>query len=221
MFDPGTRWQYGQSTDLVGRLVANISGLSLEDYFQKNILKPLGMNDTSYIVPTDKFDRVVTGYRHEPDGVWVANERKPPNPPKSFGGGGGLYCTAPDYIRFMQMILRHGQGILKNETVRLMTTNHTGNLQAGILRSTNPAQSADMDAHPGHRDSYSLGFLLNREPHDPGRAAGSLAWAGFNNTFYWIDPARDRCAVIMMQFLPFVDAAATGLLMEFERAVYA
>ncbi|MFN7925166.1 MAG: serine hydrolase domain-containing protein [Bryobacteraceae bacterium] len=221
IFDPGTRWQYGQGIDLAGRLVENVSGLSLEDYFQQHILKPLGMPDTSFIVPPAKFDRVVTGYRRQPDGSLKPNDRKQPDPPKSFNGGGGLYSTAPDYVRFMQAILKHGQGILSRPSVKLMTTNQIGNVRAGILKTTTPEISADMDVHPGESDRFTLGFLMNVTPHHGGRSAGSLAWAGISNTFYWIDPARDRCGVIMMQFLPFVDAEAVGLLREFEQAVYA
>jgi methyl acetate hydrolase len=220
MFEPGTRWQYGQGIDLAGRLVEAVSGQTLEDYFQQHILKPLGMNDTSFILPPEKFERSVTAYRRQPDGTWVPNERKPPAPPQSFNGGGGLLSTAPDYIRFMQMILKKGAGVLSHETIKLMSTNQIGDIRAGILKTTDPATSADMDVHPGESDRHTLGFLLNPAPHKGGRSAGSLAWAGFYNTFYWIDPARDRCAVIMMQFLPFVDAAAVGLLREFEAAVY-
>jgi CubicO group peptidase (beta-lactamase class C family) len=221
MFDPGTRWQYGQGIDLAGRMVEAVSGLTLEDYFQKHICKPLGMTDTSFMVPPAKFERLVTGYRRQPDGTMKPGDRKPPDPPKAFNGGGGLYSTAPDYIRFMQMILKHGGHVLSRQSYKLISTNQTGNLQAGVLKSTTPEMSADMDVHPGASDRYTLGFLLNPAPHQGGRSAGSLAWAGISNTFYWIDPARDRCAVIMMQFLPFVDPAAVGLLQEFEHAVYA
>ena len=220
MFDPGTRWQYGQGIDLAGRLVEAVSGLSLEEYFQKNLLRPLGMNDTSFLLPPAKFDRLVTAYKRQPDGTLKPIERKQPDPPKSFNGGGGLYCTAPDYVRFMQAILRHGEKILSRQSIKLMSTNQTGNIRAGILKTTTPEASSDMDVHPGASDRYSLGFLVNLTPHQGGRSAGSLAWAGINNTFYWIDPARDRCAVIMMQFLPFVDVEAVGLLREFELAVY-
>ena len=220
IFDPGTRWQYGQGIDLAGRLVEKLSGLTLEDYFQKNIFAPLEMRDTSFLVAPGKFERVVTGYRRQPDGVLAPDERRPPNPPKAYNGGGGLYSTAPDYVRFMQMILRHGANVLSRKTVKAMSTNSTGNLRAGILKSTIPAGSSDMDVHPGESDRYTLGFLLNPKPHQGGRAAGSLAWAGIQNTFYWIDPARDRCAVLMMQFYPFVDKEAVGLLADFERAVY-
>ena len=77
-----------------------------------------------------------------------------------------------------------------------------------------------MDLHPGATDKWGLGFLINTTPYPGGRSAGSLAWAGIANTFYWIDPKRGICATIMMQFLPFVDKEAVGLLGDFERAVY-
>ena len=101
-----------------------------------------------------------------------------------------------------------------------MTTNHAGELSAGKLKSVKPAYSSDMDVHPGHIDGFGYGFLINAEDYDGGRAAGSLAWAGIDNTFFWIDPRRKRCAVIMMQFLPFCDKQAVTVLHDFERAVY-
>ena len=221
IFNPGARWQYGQGIDLAGRLIEHVSGQSLEDYFQKHILVPLGMRDTSFLLAPDRFERLVTGYQRQPDGGLKPNDRKQPIPPRAFGGGGGLYSTAPDYIRFMQMILNRGAGVLRRETVKLMSANQIGALRAGVLKTTAPETSSDLDVHPGARDGHTLGFLVNPAPHRGGRAAGSLAWAGLHNTYYWIDPARDRCAVIMMQFLPFADREAVGLLNEFEQAVYA
>jgi methyl acetate hydrolase len=220
MYDPGTRWQYGQGIDLAGRLVENLSGLSLESYLQKHILGPLGMRDTSFIVPPEKFERLVTRYQRQPDGTLKPDERKPPVPPRAFNGGGGLFSTAPDYVRFMQAMLKHGAGVVSRDSFKLLSTNQIGNLRAGVLKSTTPAMSSDVDIHAGETDRHTLGFVINPEPHKGGRSAGSLAWAGLNNTFYWIDPARDRCAVVMMQFLPFVDREAVGLLDEFEQAVY-
>jgi CubicO group peptidase (beta-lactamase class C family) len=228
MFDPGTRWQYGTGIDFAGKLVEALSGLTLEQYLQKNIFEPLGMKDTSYILPREKFDRLVSAYRRQPDGALKQDERRLPTPPREYNGGGGLFSTCGDYVRFMQMILRHGARdgstsrgeILTARSVTLMSTNQIGGIRAGILKTANPAVSADGDFHPGFTDKYTLGFLLNPEPYEGGRAAGSLAWAGIFNTFYWIDPTRDRCAVIMMQFLPFVDKEAVGMLRDFERAVY-
>jgi methyl acetate hydrolase len=225
VFEPGERWEYGTNLDWAGRLVEAVSGQTLEDYFQRHILQPLGMRDTSYILPRDKFDRLVTGCERQPDGSLKESPRKPPQPPKSFNGGGGLYSTVLDYIQFQQMILRRGQSpagrILSPALIEKMTTNQIGEIQAGILHTTMPSESADVDFHPGRRDGFTYGFLINSTPHERGRSAGSLAWAGIMNTFYWIDPKRHLCATIMMQFLPFCDPQAIGLLNDFEQAVYA
>jgi methyl acetate hydrolase len=225
VFEPGTRWEYGTNLDWTGRLVEAVSGQTLEDYFQKNILQPLGMRDTSFILAEEKFERLVGDYSRQADGSLKENPRKPPAPPKSFNGGGGLYSTAPDYVRFMQMILRRGRGdagqqILRAKTIDMMTSNQTGELGAGRLKSFQPDRSSDVDFHPGFSDRFGFGFLINTSAYDRGRSAGSLAWAGIENTFFWIDPHRGVCAVLLMQFLPFVDAEAVGALRDFERAVY-
>ena len=226
-FDPGTRWQYGTSLDWTGRLVEKVSGLTLEEYFQKNILQPLEMKDTSFLVPANKFDRLASTYRRQPDGVLKEDPRAQPAAPKEFNGGGGLYSTAPDYVRFMQMILKKGRGrgddrILQAKTVEMMSANQIGNLGAGKLKTSRPAISADVDFHPGVTDKWGYGFLINTVAYpNGGRSAGSLAWAGVENTYYWIDPKKQICGVIMMQFFPFADPEAVAMLGEFERAVYA
>lgn len=184
------------------------------------------MRDTSFLLAPAKFDRYVSRYDRQADGSLKQEPRQQLTPPKDFNGGGGLYSTAGDYVKFMRMILRHGMGpggqqILQSKTVDLMTTNQIGSLNAGRLKSFDLARSSDVDVHPGANDAWGLGFLINRTAYEGGRSAGSLAWAGIANTFYWIDPKRDLCAVLMMQFLPFVDKEAVGLLGDFERAVYA
>ena len=226
IFEPGTRWQYGTGIDWAGKLVETLSGQTLEAYFQANIFSPLGMKDTTFIFPAEKFERLVSNHSRQDDGTLKQQTRVMPAPPKAYNGGGGLFSTVGDYTRFMQMILRKGRGpgkeqILQPKTVELMSANQTGNSQAGKLKSFRPAISADVDLHPGASDRYTYGFLLNQTAYEGGRSAGSLAWAGIDNTFYWIDPHKGMCAVIMMQFLPFVDKEAVGLLGDFERAVYA
>ena len=225
MFEPGTRWHYGYSVDWAGRLVEIVSGLTLEQYFQRHILEPLGMKDTSFLLPASKFDRLVSRWDRQADGTLQQEPRKLPTPPSAFNGGGGLYSTAGDYVKFTQMILHHGKSsggqILQAKTVDSMTRNQIGNLGAGKLKTQNPAESSDVDVHPGAIDKWGLGFLINETPYAGGRSAGSLAWAGLANTFYWIDPKRSLCAVLMVQFLPFVDKEAVGLLNDFEHAVYA
>lgn len=226
MFEPGTRWQYGTSADWSGRLVETVSGLTLEEYFQKNILQPLEMHDTSFLVSEAKFDRLVGGYNRQPDGSLTENPRTSPQPPKAFNGGGGLYSTAPDYVRFMQMILRRGQGpsgrqILQPKTVDMMATNQIGKLSAGKLKTMRPNMSSDVDFHPGFQDGFGFGFLINATAYEGGRSAGSLAWGGIANTYFWIDPRKGVAGVILMQFLPFADHEALAVLGDFERAVYA
>jgi methyl acetate hydrolase len=226
MFEPGARWEYGTSLDWTGRLVEAVTGVTLEQYFERNILSPLGMKDTGFSVPADKFDRLVSGYQRQSDGSLKENPRILPQPPKSFNGGGGLYSTAGDYIRFTQMILRRGRTsgadqILRPKTVDTMTTNQIGDLSAGKMKSVRPSISSDVDFHPGFTDKFGFGFLISTTAYEGGRSANSLAWAGVANTFYWIDPRRRLCAVLMMQFLPFADREALGMLGEFERAVYA
>jgi CubicO group peptidase (beta-lactamase class C family) len=102
-----------------------------------------------------------------------------------------------------------------------MMTNQIGRLNAGKMKSFQPNRSSDVDIQPGHTEKWGYGFLINTTPYNGGRSAGSLAWAGLYNTYYWIDPRRRLCATILMQYLPFVDKEAVGLLGDFERAVYA
>lgn len=225
MFEPGTRWQYGMGVDWAGRLVEKLSGVDLERYFQANILGPLEMRDTSYILLASKFDRLVTSYSRQPDGSLKQDRRAVPSAPKEFNGGGGLYSTAGDYVRFAQMILGKGRGvnktrILQEKTVESMEINQIGEATAGKMKSFRPAMSSDVDIQPGFTEKWGLGFLINTTAYAGGRSAGSLAWAGIDNTFYWIDPKKAICGVLMMQFLPFVDKEAVGLLGDFERAVY-
>jgi len=203
-----------------------VSGQTLEQYFQSNILQPLGMHDTSFIMPAEKFDRMVSRYDRQPDGMLKEEPRVLPTPPTAYNGGGGLFSTSADYIKFTQMILRRGRAadgrqILHPKTVEQMSVNQIGALGAGKLKTYAPERSSEVDMQPGATEKWGLGFLINTTPYSGGRAAGSLAWAGIWNTFYWIDPKRKICAVIMMQFLPFVDKEAVGLLGDFERAVYA
>jgi methyl acetate hydrolase len=221
IFEPGTRWQYGTSMDWAGRLVETVSGQTLEDYFQKNILQPLGMKDTSFIITAAKFDRLATTYRRQPDGALKEDPRTLPAVPKAFNGGGGLYSTAADYVAFMQMILHKGKPVLQAKTVDMMMANQIGGISAGKLKTFRPTISSDVDFHPGVTDGFTYGFLINTTAYQGGRSAGSLAWAGVENTYYWIDPKRQLCAVVMMQFFPFADTQAVGLLGDFEKAVYA
>jgi methyl acetate hydrolase len=225
LFDPGSRWEYGISTDWLGKLVEKVSGQTLEDYFRQHIFQPLGMTDTFFNVPPEKQARVVAVHQRQEDGSFL---EPPPQPFKSvqfFSGGGGLYSTASDYLKFERMLLGGGKlgdkRILQSETVAQMSRNQIGDLMLVELRSQIPQFAKDPIRIPGSLDKFGLGFAINTKPVEGGRSQGSLAWAGIYNTFFWIDPARKNCAVIMMQLLPFSDDAAYSVVEHFERAVYA
>jgi methyl acetate hydrolase len=225
VFEPGTGWQYGPSADWTSLLVETISGQTLEQYFQRYIFAPLGMKDTSYVLPPEKFDRLVSIYQRQGDGSLKENARTQPPIRKSFFGGSGLYSTVGDYTRFMQMFLRHGRStgneqILQAKSVEMMATNQIGRLSAGKMKKFPPDLPQDIRFHPGAIDGFGLGFLINATAYDGGRPAGSLAWAGGYNTYYWIDVRRGLCAVLMMQFSPFYDKEAVEVLNDFEHAIY-
>jgi CubicO group peptidase (beta-lactamase class C family) len=226
LFDPGERWHYGTSTDVVGRLVEKISGEKLEDYFLKHILVPLKMNDTSYNIPQAKAARVVPSQQRDGErmnGKIVLQQPQPPLTVATPIGGGGLTATADDYGRFVRMLLSGGElegvRVLKAETVALMGQNAIGNVSVPALKAAMP-RSADFTFINDGKDKWGLGFLITAE-HVPGkRSAGSLSWGGINNTYYWIDQSRGIAGVIMMQYLPFADAKALAVYDAFERAVY-
>ena len=224
LHDPGTQWSYGESTRVLGLLVEKVTGRPLADVLRERIFEPLGMNDTTYVVPAAKHDRVVTIHRWAGQGLVET-----PNPAGEISapvqGDGGLHSTAADYAKFMQLILNEGRTadgrrLVRAGTVKLMTRNHTGTVRVRLQEAANPALSAVFPLGAG-RDSYGLGFQVTGTPAVPGmRSPGSLSWAGIFNTEFWIDPARGVGGILLMQYLPFYDRQAIEALQGFEQRVY-
>ena len=226
LFDPGERWHYSTSTEVVGRLVEVLSGQKLEDYFRQNIFAPLKMDDTSYNIPEAKAARVVAAQQRAGAKMDGAVELQNPQPALTIptpGGGGGLTSTASDYGRFVRMYLNGGQldgvRVLKAETVALMSQNAMGSLRVPALKTALP-RSADFSFIADGRDQWSPGFLITADQVPGKRSPGSLSWGGINNTYFWIDPARGISGVILMQYLPFADAKALAVYDAFERGAY-
>jgi CubicO group peptidase (beta-lactamase class C family) len=222
--DPGERWEYGISIDWVGKADEAVSGQKLEVYFRENIFTPLGMQDTSFIITPAQRPRLVSLHLRKADATLEPMQFEMPQNPEFFMGGGGLYSTARDYLAFTQMLLYggrfNGAQVLRSETVTLMSQNHIGALNAGIMQTAMPAASNDVDFFPGMVQKWGLSFLINTQPGPAGRSAGSLAWAGAANTYFWIDPVKRVTGVILMQLRPFADERAVKLYGQFERGVY-
>lgn len=222
--DPGTRWEYGINIDFVGKAVEAASGKRLDAYLQDHLFTPLGMTDTAFKIGEAQRQRLVAMHGRNPDGSLAPIPFELEQDPEFHMGGGGLYGTADDYIKFTQMILNQGKGngnqVLKPETVALMGQNHIGELTMTRMTSAVAFATNDVDLYPDMVKKWGLSFLITTEETAEGRSPGSLAWAGLANTYYWIDPARDVTGVILMQVLPFADGQCLEAFAGFERGVY-
>jgi methyl acetate hydrolase len=222
-FDPGARWEYGISTDWLGRLVEKVSGQSLDAYMKQHLFEPLGMRDTSFEVPSEKQERVVATHRRGGDGRLQAQPRPPRVPVTFYSGGGGLHSTAGDYLTFARALMAGGQlgkvRILSGESVAQMGRNQIGDLSLRVLPSLMP-QLVRTAPVPGSPDKFGLGFALNTKPLPNGRGADTMSWSGVYNTFFWVDREKKVCAVVMMQMLPFLEEGPEQLIQDFDRAVY-
>jgi len=209
-FEPGTRWHYSVSVDVMGRVVEAISGMSLGEFLEQRIFAPLDMKDTAFTVPADKMQRLVQMYSPEGLGEGLMAFLKPatssklvPTPAdvsKDFmegatfqSGGGGLVSTARDYMRFSQMMLNNGElngvRLLSRKIVELMTTDHMEGVQ-----------------HPfaGGRIGFGLGFAVAIDQGAVGElgSVGEFNWGGAAGTTFWIDPREQLIGLFMVQSIP-------------------
>jgi len=204
-FQPGSRWEYSVSFDVLGRLVEIISGKPLDIFFKENIFEPLEMSDTGFYVPKTKLDRFVSLYECTPESNLSLMESSEDSPlmgkVETFSGGGGLVSTLKDYFRFTEMLRRKGeldgQRLLGRKTVELMTCNHL------------PGDLADMGQPTFCETTYEgIGFGLGMSVMlDPAKAKivgtpGEYAWGGYASTAFWIDPLEDLTVIFLTQLIP-------------------
>jgi methyl acetate hydrolase len=224
LFDPGDRWEYGINTDWVGRAIEAVSGQPLAVYFRQHIFAPLGMADTDYLMSPVQQTRLASVHQRKPDGM--LEPITPADPPwrEFWSGGGGLYSTGRDYLAFLQVLLNQGRyrggQLLQAKTVALMNQNQIGDVAAGILKTTAPQRSNDVDFFPGIPCRWGLGYMISTQQGPNGRSAGSVTWAGIFNTYYWLDPQKRIAGVFLTQILPFADILAVRAYGDFEKAIY-
>jgi len=224
LFDPGERWNYGINLEWAGKTVEAVSGKKLSAYLRENLLDPLGMRDTAFKITPSMRERLAKLHERDDDDALRAIEFEVPQEPETEMGGGGLYSTAGDYLKFVRMILNRGRGesgrVLKPETVDLMSRNHIGELRVTMLKTVMPTRSNDVELFAGVPKTWGLSFMINEKTAPTGRSPGSLSWAGLSNCYYWIDPSRQLGGVYLTQIFPFGDRKALPLYLEFETAIY-
>ncbi len=209
LYQPGTKWHYSVSTDVLGRVVEVASGQSLDKFFAERIFEPLGMEDTAFYVPRDKIDRFATNYGPNPQGglqpIDIPKTSRYANMPTFFSGGGGLVSTAGDYMRFCLMLLNKGElggeRLLKSQTVEMMTKNQ-------LPEIAYPIGTGDR-AGVG----FGLGFSVRVESRN-GEASsrvGEYGWGGMASTHFWISPNDGIAVVALTQHIPFSGRAENAL----------
>jgi len=224
LFDPGERWEYGIGIDWAGRMVEAVSGKKLGAYLKENLFDPLGMTSTAFRISPDMRSRLAGVHLRGPEGKLAPMPFELTQEPEFEMGGGGLYSTMGDYLKFVRMVLNGGQlageRVLKPETVANgLMLNHMGDARVSNLKTNHPLTN-DAEFFPGVKKSWSLAFQINHECTLTGRPAGGLMWAGLANSFYWIDPATGIGGVFLSQIFPFADSGSVPTFYDFETAVY-
>ncbi|RAK65014.1 serine hydrolase domain-containing protein [Phenylobacterium kunshanense] len=220
VFEPGEDWRYGVGIDAAGQLVEAAAGVPLAEHMQATIFGPLGMADTTFDPTADQNARRAGLHARLPDGAFVPLDPIPPMPP-GLRGGGGLVSTPTDYLRFLRAILDGGAGIFSPATLAHLATPHVTGPTVGDLESVIPQMSHDFRILPGMEKGWTLGFLQNLADLPGARRAGSLAWAGIANCYYWADPQSGVAGALFAQVLPFADPRILETFDAMERAAYA
>ena len=208
-FHPGTRWLYGLSTDICGRLVEVLSGQRFDEYLRSAIFGPLGMVDTGFQVSDEQVDRFAASYFRRPKDKSLKLVDDPETSryrqPRAFlSGGGGLVSTTADYLRFTQMLCNGGEldgvRILGRKTVELMASNHL----PGGGSMTDFAIPGGFGEVGFTGMGFGLTVAVNQGPTRTGviSSAGDFTWGGYASTIFWVDPAEELVVIFMTQLIP-------------------
>jgi methyl acetate hydrolase len=226
LFDPGTRWQYGAGIDWLGQVIEVIRGKRLGEIMRERIFTPLNMLDAGFTrTPAMKARTAIIHVRGEDSSPIPLPDFALPDDPEVEMGGHGLYASVPEFMKFIRMWLNEGQGpdgqVLKPDTIAwAMKGALVPPQKVTKLPGVIPGASHDVDFFPGVAKDWAPALLVNNEAAPTGRSAGSTAWAGFANSFYWIDPKRGIGGCWATQLFPFFDPRAYGGYLNFETAAY-
>ena len=205
VFQPGSGWNYGVSTDVLGRVVEVVSGMALDELFRTRIFEPLGMNDTDFWVDESRQSRLARLYMPDPSSKQAVPTPgpEPVKKPTMLGGGGGLCGTAPDYLRFCHMLLNGGEldgvRLLGNRTVDYMTRNH---LPEGSTSSSSASRRSRRPCSKVWVSGWASRLTSTRVANKTLSSDGEFAWGGAASTAFWVDPSEDLCVVFLTQLIP-------------------
>jgi len=218
--EPGERWEYGLSIDWLGLVIEAVVGAKLDEILRTYVLEPLGMKETAHLPSAELRTRLASMHQREPDGSVAPIAMAPRETLQIYPGGGGMYGTVGDYMRFLGMWLNDGAGVLRPETVSWAARDGLDGLSVAPLATVDPRMSGDIDFFPGLRKSWAYSFLHLDEDAPSGRPAGSLSWGGLGNLYFWIDRRNGVAGFWASQMFPFMDEAALGGALAFETALY-
>jgi methyl acetate hydrolase len=224
LFDPGEQWEYGTNIDWCGLIVEQIRGKRLGEVLQERVFAPLSMSDTGFSLSSSMSSRLAGIYARAEDGSLTPMSFEFVQNPEIEMGGGALYGTVGDYMRFIRCWLNDGAGengrVLREETVRMAVKNGLGDLKIKMLPGVISSLSNDAEFFPGLSKSWALTFMVNDQEAPTGRPAGAIGWAGLANLFYWIDRQNGIGGFWATQILPFGDPVSLNGYLDFETAIY-
>ena len=225
IFESGKEYRYGTNTDWVGYLIEKISGITLEDYFRKNISGPLGLSKTWFNVP-DELSYLYTDYGYRDDnGKIIAYDDRIRTKTTKFSGGGGLNSSPSDYMKFLKCLLNYGEldgiRILKKETVEIMISNH---LDKNLIYEETGFPSINIEEGDNgtffdENDKWSLAWAIENNPSEKFRTIGTGYWAGYYNSYFTINYDSKMIVVYFTNFIPFNDIESFNLFRVFEKSI--
>ncbi|KAK5175622.1 uncharacterized protein LTR77_000761 [Saxophila tyrrhenica] len=231
-FEPGTKYQYGVSFDFLGLCLEKVSGMRLDQYVDKHIIRPLGLENTGISLNEEQTKNLFPVHAKDAEGKLTPTPTRPKEDPEVVGGGHFLYSTAEDYAQILLVLLNNGTHptskvrILKPETVKdyiftdMLPKVGCSNEGVGEIPSTIPQVSCEGTFMPGIPKGWSLGGMINHEDLPNGRKKGSLSWSGLGNLYYWVDRTEGYLGMVGSAYLPYFDKDALHLADALERAVY-
>ena len=224
LFEPGTRWNYGISTDLLGYIIEKLTNKKLDQYMKENLFEQLDMSHTSFSLDENRFNNLAYIYDYVDNNIIINKhiaKYQDDRVGRSFNsGGGGLTSTTQDYAKFMRLFLNNDNSVVSENSINLMKSNQIGKLKVESIPSVNQELLVSLYNDDSIENKFGYGFMINNDTTLQGRPKGSISWSGIFNSFFWIDFENKIGCAIFMQMLPYMNAASLKTFSEIETSIY-